>query len=80
MLKKAVQQDRSKRRGERGTLRYVELLSEARTPLADFFSILLDLAYEYSPSELALSRSVAGLVVDGIVVTEALPYSLSFFV
>ena len=26
----------------RRTLRYVELLSEARTPLADFFSILLD--------------------------------------
>jgi hypothetical protein len=25
-------------------LRYVELLSEARTPLADFFSILLGLA------------------------------------
>jgi hypothetical protein len=25
----------------RRTLRYVELLSEARTPLADFFSILL---------------------------------------
>ncbi|MBK5280687.1 MAG: hypothetical protein JJE16_01205, partial [Nitrospiraceae bacterium] len=31
---------RAKRR--RRTLRYVELLSEARTPLADFFSILLD--------------------------------------
>jgi acetolactate synthase small subunit len=30
---------RAKRR--RRTLRYVELLSEARTPLADFFSILL---------------------------------------
>ena len=26
----------------RRTLRYVELLSEARTPLADFFSILLE--------------------------------------
>jgi uncharacterized protein YcbX len=30
---------RAKRRG--GTLRYVEPLSDARTPLADFFSILL---------------------------------------
>jgi hypothetical protein len=30
---------RAKRR--RRTLRYVELLSEARTPLVDFFSILL---------------------------------------
>ena len=40
---------RAKKR--RRTLRYVELLSEARTPLADFFSILLtfelsDLAHE----------------------------------
>jgi len=31
----------SERGGERRTLRYVELLSEARTPLTDFFSILL---------------------------------------
>jgi len=29
----------------RRTLRYVELLSEARTPLADFFSILLTLIF-----------------------------------
>ena len=28
----------------RRTLRYVEPLSDARTPLAEFFSILLDLA------------------------------------
>jgi hypothetical protein len=28
--------------GARRTLRYVEPLSDARTPLADFFSILLD--------------------------------------
>ena len=41
MLKKAVQQGRSERGGGSRTLRYVELLSEARTPLADFFSILL---------------------------------------
>ena len=41
MLKKSVQQGRSERRGGRRTLRYVELLSEVRTPLADFFSILL---------------------------------------
>src|SRR5207344_3414269 len=34
---------RAKRR--RRTLRYVELLSEARTPLADFFSILLTLLH-----------------------------------
>ncbi len=40
MLKKAVQQGRSERRGESYFVSYVELLSEARTPLADFFSIL----------------------------------------
>jgi hypothetical protein len=28
----------------RRTLRYVEPLSDARTPLADFFSILLDMS------------------------------------
>ena len=39
MLEKAVQQGRSERSGE-GTLRYVEPLSAARTPLADFFNIL----------------------------------------
>jgi len=38
MLKKSVQQGRSERRGE--AYRYVEPLSDARTPLADFFSIL----------------------------------------
>jgi hypothetical protein len=41
MLKKAIQQGRSERRGERRTLRYVEPLRGARTPLVDFFSILL---------------------------------------
>jgi hypothetical protein len=42
MLKKAVQQGRSERRGKAYALRYVEPLSDARTPLADFFSILLE--------------------------------------
>jgi hypothetical protein len=42
MLKKAVQQGRSERRGESYSVRYGEPLSEARTPLADFFSILLN--------------------------------------
>ncbi len=41
MLKKAVQQGRSKRRGGGVRFRYVEPLSDARTTLADFFSILL---------------------------------------
>ena len=42
MLKKSVQQGRSKRRGDAYSVRYVELLSAARTTLADFFSILLE--------------------------------------
>ena len=41
MLKKAVQQGRSERSRRGSTLRYVEPLSDARTKLADFFSILL---------------------------------------
>jgi hypothetical protein len=40
MLKKAVSKAAASEDARR-TLRYVELLSEARTPLADFFSILL---------------------------------------
>ena len=40
MLKKAVQQGRSEPRARR-MLRYVEPLSDTRTPLADFFNILL---------------------------------------
>ena len=42
MLKKAVQQGRSERRGEAYFVPYVEPLSDARTPLADFFCILLE--------------------------------------
>jgi urea transport system permease protein len=41
MLKKFVQQGRSARRGDAYSVRYVEPLSKARTPLAGFFSILL---------------------------------------
>ena len=41
MLKKFVQQGRSTRRGDAYSVRYVEPLSKARTPLAGFFSILL---------------------------------------
>jgi hypothetical protein len=41
MLKKAVQRGRSERRGEASSLTDVELLSDARTKLVDFFNILL---------------------------------------
>ena len=42
MLKKSVQQGRSERRAEAYPLGYVEGLNDARTKLADFFSILLE--------------------------------------
>src|SRR3990172_3144957 len=42
MLKKAVQQGRSERRPEAYPLGYVEGLNDARTLLADCFSILLE--------------------------------------
>jgi len=41
LFRKAVQQGRSKRRGEAYSLRSVEPLSAARTPLADFVNSLL---------------------------------------
>lgn len=41
MRKKAIQQGRSNARGRGVPLRYVEPLSDARTPLVDFFRILL---------------------------------------
>ena len=41
MLKRSVQQGRSERRTEAYPLGYVEGLNDARTLLADFFSILL---------------------------------------
>ena len=42
MFKKAVQQGRNERRGESYSLPYVEPLSDARTPVAVFFRILLE--------------------------------------
>jgi hypothetical protein len=42
MLKKTVQRGRSKRKAESYSVLYVEALSDARTKLADFFSLLLD--------------------------------------
>jgi hypothetical protein len=41
LFRKAVQQGRSKRRGDAYSLPYVEPLSAARTPLADFINSLL---------------------------------------
>jgi hypothetical protein len=42
MLKKFVQQGRSERRGYANSVPYEDHLIYARTPLADFFSILLE--------------------------------------
>jgi len=44
----AVQQGRSERRGESYSVPYVEPLSDARTTLAGFFSILLKEYHESS--------------------------------
>ncbi len=41
LFRKAVQQGRSKRGGDAYSLQYVEPLSVARTPLADFLNSLL---------------------------------------
>jgi hypothetical protein len=41
LFRKAVQQGRSERRGEAYPVPYVEPLSDARTPLADFVNSLL---------------------------------------
>jgi hypothetical protein len=43
LFRKAVQQGRSTRRGEAYSLLYVEPLSTARTPLADFVNSLLEI-------------------------------------
>jgi hypothetical protein len=50
MREKAVQQGRSEQRGESYSLPYVEPLSEARTPLVDFFHILLGRVGRASPT------------------------------
>ena len=42
MLKKAVQQGRREQRSDAHAVPYVEPLSEARTSLSGFFSILLE--------------------------------------
>ncbi len=60
MLKKAVQQGRSERRAEAYPLGYVEGLSDARTMLPDFFSILLWDVVENSGLDRRQRRSLAG--------------------
>ncbi len=63
MLKKAVKQGRSERRGRR-TLWYVEPLSDARTSLANFFSILLAWNTERTPGvEVELSPNISGMAL-----------------
>jgi hypothetical protein len=50
MLKMAVQQGRNERRGDAYSVPYVEPLSEARTKLAVFFSILLEMWSFFRPA------------------------------
>ena len=63
MLTKAAQQGRSERRGEARSVRYVEPLSTARTPLADFFSFLLEVV-EWKP-QLCTGRTIIKQTVAG---------------
>ena len=56
LFKKAVQQGRSERRGEAYSPLYVELLSDARTTLADFFNSLLVMCQD-------IERHCVGLAV-----------------
>ena len=61
MLKKAAQQGRSKRRGDAYSVRYGEPLSEARTPLADFFSVLLEVRSSASHHHRLASWTSSGI-------------------
>jgi hypothetical protein len=63
MRKKAAQQGRSEQRGESYSVPYVEPLSEARTPLADFFRILLALSAYSIPPSITLLFLYAGTTV-----------------
>jgi tRNA-specific 2-thiouridylase len=65
MFKKAVQQGRSERRGKAYSLPYVEPLSDARTPLADFFNILLALSPVIPVESASMSRPVVLLGMSG---------------
>ncbi len=60
MLKKTAQQGRSERRAEAYPLGYVEDLSDARTMLADFFSILSGDIVENSRLDRWHRRGLAG--------------------
>ena len=75
MLKKAAQQGRNKRRGDAYSVRYGEPLSEARTPLADFFSILLRSAVFYLP---ITNVSVAARATASILNRFLAPFSAPF--
>src|SRR5580765_554814 len=60
MLKKADQQGRSERRAEAYPLGYVEGLNDARTPLTDFFSILIRACM--------INRMCASIMVGGVAI------------
>ncbi len=67
----AVQQGRSEQGGEAYSVLYVEPLSDARTPLADFFSILLTrlLCQDVESHLVGLAVEVfeQGVVEEGVV-------------
>jgi len=51
LFKKVVQQGRSERRGDAYSVPYVKPLSDARTPLADFFNSLLGRLTQFTREE-----------------------------
>jgi hypothetical protein len=62
MRKKAVQQGPQRAQGRIVLLRYGEPLSDARTLLADFFRILLDVVLRETATESLLFGEVIGIV------------------
>ena len=59
MLKKAVRQGRSKRRGEAYSPQYVEPLSVAGMPLADFFNSQLGSYHDIEKGSMHMHARVA---------------------
>ena len=57
MLKKAVQKAAASEEARR-TLRYIEPLSDARTPLANFFSILLYTRLPITQRQVELNQAI----------------------
>ena len=76
MLKKAVRKAAASEEARR-TLRYVEPLSEARTPLADFFSFLLEVENVLSPATIIQRSRRMKLVIGTVATVSGVLFALS---